>query len=313
MNKTGPGRSKERTKDQKVLLFVNPKKVHARSLQEEVLNELSCNNMRGELFSGRGKAGFNTEAGYDLAICLGGDGTVLSAARAVSPLGVPIFPVNFGTFGFIAGVQPSEWREVFGDWLNGKAVFSKRLMLELSVERKGVEILKGRCLNDVVVSSPGIARIINLQVYSSETGRKGFEKLGSYRSDGLIVSTPTGSTAYSLAAGGPIVGPELEALILTPICPFTLSNRSIVLPASETIMIEVEEEQQIGVFLTADGQVSQKLKAKDRVFLKRAPYSCLLISSGRMGFYESMRTKLKWSGGQNTPAFVDLERRQARD
>jgi len=284
------------------LLFVNPGKKHARDLRDEVLSELASNSIRGNLYSFNAKPGFDVEEGYDVAICLGGDGTVLSAARAVSPLGAPIFPVNLGTFGFIAGVQPSQWRKIFYDWLGGKAVFSQRLMLEVSVERRGEEVIRGRCLNDVVVSTPGIAKIIKLRVYSSEAGRTGFVKLGSYRSDGLIASTPTGSTAYSAAAGGPIVDPELEVLILSPICPFTLSNRSMVLPAGETIMIEIGEEQQSGAILTVDGQVTEKLKVRDRVFLKKAPYHCQLIASGRRGFYESLRTKLNWSGGQEGEA-----------
>ena len=304
MKKLSPGRTKVPTANGpgnrvlKALLFVNPKKKHARDLRDEVLGELASNGIRVDFYPFKAKPGFDTEAGYDVAICLGGDGTVLSAARAISPLGVPVFPVNLGTFGFIAGVEPSEWKEIFNRWLKGKAAFSKRLMLEVSVERRGEEVLKGRCLNDVVVSTPGIAKLINLKVYSSEAGRSGFVKLGSYRSDGLIASTPTGSTAYSAAAGGPIVDPELEALILSPICPFTLSNRSMVLPADETIMIEVGEEQQSGALLTVDGQVTEKLKVRDRVFLKKAPYPCLLIASGRRGFYESLRTKLNWSGGQ---------------
>ena len=282
-------------KIRRVILFVSPQKKHARDLRDEVIKELASHKIDIDIFSFRGKPGFNTEAGYDAAICIGGDGTVLSAARAISPLGVPIFPINLGTFGFIAGVEPSRWREAFLKWFGGNAAISKRLMLEISVERGGEEVLKGCCLNDVVVSASGIAKIINLRV-SSEVGSKNFVKLGSYRSDGLIVSTPTGSTAYSASAGGPIVDPELEALILIPICPFTLSNRPLVFPAEETVMVEVEEEQRSEVLLTVDGQVTEKLKKGDKIFLKKAPYPCRLIESGRKGFYESLRTKLNWAG-----------------
>jgi NAD+ kinase len=215
----------------------------------------------------------------------------------MSPLGVPIFPVNLGTFGFIAGVHPGEWQEVFKRWLRGKAQLSRRLMLELSVEREGRELLRGCCLNDVVIAASGIAKIINLRVSCSESGRKGFMRLGQYRCDGLIVSTPTGSTAHSVAAGGPIVDPELEALILNPICPFTLSHRPMVLSAGETLLVEVEEDQRSGVLLTVDGQVTEKLKSGDRIYLKKAPYSCLLIESGRKSFFRALRTKLAWAGG----------------
>ena len=294
MNRTSRrGNSKVR----RVILFVNREKNLARDLENEIRAELTSLNIEADTFSFKGKADFNTKAGYDIAISLGGDGTVLTVARTISPLGVPIFPVNFGTFGFIAGVQPLEWRDIFNKWLQGKAPLSRRLMLEIAVEREGVEVLRGCCLNDVVVSASGIAKIINLRVSYSETGRTGFTKLGQYRSDGLIVSTPTGSTAYSVSAGGPIVDPELEALILNPICPFTLSHRPMVLPAGETVLIEVEKEQRSGVLLTVDGQVTERLKSRDRIYLKKAPYHCLLINSGRKGFYQTLRTKLAWTGG----------------
>jgi len=292
-----PASVRKKPKVSRAILFINPQKKHTRALGDEIRKELACLGIEADTFSFKGKPGFNTEEGYDVAISLGGDGTVLSAARTISPLGVPIFPVNLGTFGFIAGVHPNEWRKIFDRWLGGKASISHRLMLEITVERGGVEVLRGYCLNDVVISASGIAKIISLRVSYSEKGRAGFEKLGIYRSDGLIVSTPTGSTAHSVAAGGPIVDPELEALILNPICPFTLSHRPMVLPARETVLVEVEEEQRSGVLLTVDGQVTEKLKGGDRVYLKKAPYYCLLISSGRSSFFQALKTKLSWTGG----------------
>ena len=287
----------KKPKVRKVILFIDNKKKHARDLATEIMGELASLKIKVDSYSFKKKPDFNTEEGYDVAISLGGDGTVLSAARTISPLGVPIFPINLGTFGFIAGVQPSEWRKVFSRWLDGKASLSQRLMVEMAVERGGAEVLQGCCLNEVVVSTSGIAKIISLRVSYSETGRAGFMKLGQYRSDGLIVATSTGSTAHSVAAGGPIVDPELEALILNPICPFTLSHRPIVLPARETVLVEVEEEQRSEVLLTVDGQVTEKLKGGDRIYLKKAPYYCRLIASGRTGFYQALRTKLSWTGG----------------
>ena len=288
------------------ILFINPKKKYAGKLADDIKEELAGLKITADTFSFKKNQFFNTEAGYDVAVSLGGDGTVLAAARIVAPLGVPIFPVNFGTFGFIAEVPPLEWREVFHRWLGGKEPHSRRLMLELAVERRGCEIFKGCCLNDVVVSSSGIAKMVSLRVSYCESGgsgRTGFMKLGSYRSDGLIVSTPTGSTAYSVAAGGPIVDPELEALIINPICPFTLSHRPMVLPAEETVLVEVEENQKSGVILTVDGQVTVKLKGGDMIYLRKAPYYCLLVASGRGGFYEALRTKLSWAGGSEGGSF----------
>ena len=284
-------------KVQRVIMFVNPQKSAALDLGEEIRNELASLNIKTDTFSFKRKPDFNTKAGYDAAISLGGDGTVLYAARTISPLGVPVFPVNLGTFGFIAGIEPDGWHEVFMRWLKGKAPVSRRLMLAITVERSGKEILKGCCLNDVVISASGIAKIINLEVSYSEKSRKSFIKLGSYRSDGLIASTPTGSTAYSIAAGGPIVDPELEALIINPICPFSLSHRPMVLPASETVLVEVEEKQRSGVLLTVDGQVTEKLKSGDRIYLEKAAYHCILIASGRKNFFEALKTKLSWTGG----------------
>ena len=270
---------------------------YARNLADQIAEELTFYKFKVDTFSLKDEHKTNVKTGYDIAISLGGDGTVLSAARAMSPMGVPVFPVNLGTFGFIAGIEPEEWRKVFEQWLDGKAPISMRLMLEMTVEREGKEIYSGCGLNDVVVSALGIAKVINLLVYYSAPGRREVMKLGRYRSDGLIVSTPTGSTAYSAAAGGPIMDPELDALVINPICAFTLSNRPIVLPAYETILVEVEEEQRSGVLLTVDGQVTEKLKSGDRVFLKKAPHHCLLVASGRTDFYETLRTKLGWAGG----------------
>ena len=289
--------SRRKPKVRRAILFINPQKQSARDLGAEIRRELASLDIEAEVFSSKGKAGFYTEAGYDVAITLGGDGTVLSAARTISPLVVPIFPVNLGTFGFITGVHPSEWKNVFSLWLDGKASLSQRLMLELRVERDGAEVLKGVCLNDVVISADGIAKIISLRASYHESGRQSFMRLGSYRCDGLIVATSTGSTAHSVAAGGPIVDPELEALVLNPICPFTLSHRPMVLPAQETILVEVEENQRSGVLLTVDGQVTEKLKGGDRLYLKKAPCHCLLVASDRTVFYEALRTKLGWTGG----------------
>jgi NAD+ kinase len=120
--------------------------------------------------------------------------------------------------------------------------------------------------------------------------------MGRYHSDGLIVATPTGSTAYSVASGGPILEPEMDAIIINPICPFTLSNRPIVLPSRETVIVEVEEEQRSGVLLTVDGQVTEPLEPGDRIYLRQASFKALLVASGRLAFYNALRTKLAWSG-----------------
>jgi NAD+ kinase len=275
---------------ERAILFINPKKEHALALGEIIRAELGRRNILCDTFPFKGDSGFSAETEYRIAFSLGGDGTVLYAARTMAPLGVPVFPVNLGTLGFIAAIHAEEWRGVFESWLLGTAELSRRLMLDAAVQRKGREVFRGICLNDVVISASGIAKIIKLRVSSGDMS------LGEYRSDGLIAATPTGSTAYSVAAGGPILDPELEALIINPICPFTLSHRPIVLPVGETVTVEVGAEQRSGVLLTVDGQITEALEPGDKILIAKAPQPALLVASGRGSFYQALRTKFSWLG-----------------
>ncbi|MDR2245442.1 MAG: NAD(+)/NADH kinase [Treponema sp.] len=285
----------------RVLLFVNFHKAGALVLADEIKEELGRLRIESVVYRFEDRADLSPRSGFDIAVSLGGDGTVLYTARVVSPHDIPILPINLGTLGFIAAVRPDEWLVVFRKWLAGTVCVSRRLMLDLTVERRGKTTIRAVCLNDAVISSSGIAKIVRLTV-SADTGGGdgsgcgGLMRLGHYRSDGLIVATPTGSTAYSVAAGGPIVDPEIEAVIINPICPFTLSNRPIVVPAHETVIVEVEAEQRSGVLLTVDGQTSELLEPEDRILIRNAPFRTRLIASGRKAFYTALRTKLNWSG-----------------
>ena len=284
----------------RALLIVNLKKEHSRDWGKKIETELRSRGIKTHSFFFDGQGDFKANGEYDCCFSLGGDGTVLYAARTLAPLGVPIFPVNLGSLGFIAAIHPEEWVQVFDAWLRGEAVLSRRLMLDVRVERQGKTIKRETCLNDAVISALGIARLIGLGVESlSEWGGSPI-RLGHYRSDGLIVATPTGSTAYSGAAGGPILDPELAAVIINPVCPFTLSNRPMVVPAHETVIVELESEQRSGIILTIDGQVAESLEPRDRIYIRRAPRDALLIASDREGFYNALRTKLNWSGGSLT-------------
>jgi NAD+ kinase len=285
----------------KVLLIVNLHKPNARILADEISAELGRREIEVKVFIFDEKLSFNAGDGFDAAFSLGGDGTVLQAARNMAPLGVPILPVNLGTLGFIAAVHPNEWNDVFTRWTRGMIGMSRRLMLEVQVERGGRVIARGVCLNDAVISASGIAKLIRLQV-GSETPRE-YISLGHYRSDGLIVATPTGSTAYSVAAGGPIMDPEIAAIIINPICPFTLSNRPMVVPAHETVIVDVDAEQRSGVLLTMDGQMTEALEPDDRIYVRQAPYLAQLIASDRENFYKVLRTKLNWPGAASEAAF----------
>jgi NAD+ kinase len=239
---------------------------------------------------------------FDIGMSLGGDGTVLFAARALAPLGTPVLPVNLGTLGFVAGVLPEHWEEAFAEWEAGKAVVSRRLMLNVNVEREGRTVFEGACLNDAVVSASGIAKLIRLEAEAETAGGEHID-LGRFRSDGLIIATPTGSTGYSAAAGGPVADPEMELVIINPICPFTLSNRPIVLPSGDRVIITVEQEQRNSVLLTVDGQITEPLEPGDRVITSQAPYRAQLVASGRGVFYRALRTKLGWSGGTSHAAY----------
>jgi len=227
----------------------------------------------------------------DFAISLGGDGTVLSTARMLSRFGVPIFPVNLGSFGFITEVGAEDWREDLSQFLEGKLPVFGRLMFQVQVLRKELVVFQESALNEAVISGGGISKLLRLNV-SLRNG-----SLGLYRADGMIIATPTGSTAYSLAAGGPILQPELEAIILNPICPFTLSHRPIVLPGWEEVCVRVDEGQRTSVILTIDGQLDFPLLEGDDIRVSAAPFKAQILCSHKRSFYEVLKHKLNWSGG----------------
>ena len=277
----------------KVLLVINSRKDDVQSVKRSIL----------ELMKGRGietvSLDFSTHAsaedlsGVDLAISLGGDGTLLSCARMLAPREVPILAVNMGDFGFITEVSKSELSDTLEKVLQGTLGVSETLMLSVEVQRQGTPSASFLGLNEAVIGIKGISRMIRLKIFMSDT------YMGRYRADGVIVATPTGSTAYSMAAGGPILHPEMEAFILTPICPFTLSNRPMVVPANEILRVEVEEPQKVEAVLTIDGQESFLLQPRDCVLIRRAPSKARIVHTDRRSFYEVLRTKLNWAGEPN--------------
>lgn len=229
----------------------------------------------------------------DLAVSLGGDGTVLYTARLLSAAAIPILAVNLGSIGFITEVARDEWKTALEEYESGRLGISERLLLKVTLEREGQCIASYYGLNDAVISASGISKLVKLEVSLGPTS------LGQYRADGVVVATPTGSTAYSLAAGGPILYPEMEALVLTPICPFSLSNRPVVISSRETVQVLVEPEQRSEINLTVDGQNTHDLKKRDVVRICRSPFSVPIIRSNRRTFYEVVRSKLNWTGGPN--------------
>ncbi len=230
------------------------------------------------------------EAGEaDFALVLGGDGSVLSAARRLAPLGLPLLGINVGKFGFLTEGAAENFEDVLTDVLEGRFEVAERIMLHCTLYRDGEAMLETPGLNDAVVSRTALSRIMTIDL------RVNGDRVTTYRADGLIVSTPVGSTAHSLAAGGPIMHPEMGALLVTPICPHTLSNRPLLLPSNATLTISTPDFAEPPA-LTVDGQVSQTLTETDRVELKRFEKPLLLIRTGRNTFFETLRNKLDWRG-----------------
>lgn len=230
-------------------------------------------------------------AGRDLIVSLGGDGTVLYAARVAAPLGIPILPVNLGRLGFIAEIGVAEWPSAIAAWSRGELPVSERIMLAVEAWRDGERVASFRAMNDATVSAQGIAKLIGFGI------RLGSSTSVRYRADGVIIATPTGSTAYNLAAGGPVLHPEMEAMIVNPVNPFTLSNRPLVVPASEAVEIIIEEGRRTSAMLTIDGQETFALRPGDRIRASGAPQKALIHVSEGFAFYELLRSKLAWSGG----------------
>jgi NAD+ kinase len=222
----------------------------------------------------------------DVIVVLGGDGTLLSVARAVGDLGVPILGVNLGGLGFLTATTLEEMMPALEAFLDGQMVVEERMMLGARVRRSGASDREFFALNDVVIMKSAMSRIIDLSV--SVDG----QLATAYRADGLIISTPTGSTAYSLSAGGPILFPTMDALVLTPIASHTLTNRPIVLPGTQRIQVTLLTNQE--VMLTLDGQVGFGLRERDSVEVAQAAPRIRLMRFPHKHFFSVLRTKLKW-------------------
>ena len=222
-----------------------------------------------------------------LVIVLGGDGTLLAAARAVGRREVPVLGVNLGGLGFMAAVKVEELYPVLEDALRGELRIGLRRTLHCELMRDGREVAAYEALNDVVLSKASIARMIDLETHVDA------QLVCVYKADGLVVSTPTGSTAYSLSAGGPIVFPSVDCLCLTPISPHTLTNRPVIVPAKSVIRIRNRASDD-EAYLTIDGQVGKPLRRDDVVVCRSSDYSIHLVRPPQLRFFDVLREKLKW-------------------
>ena len=225
--------------------------------------------------------------GCDLLMVLGGDGTLLSAARAIGRREIPLFPVNLGGLGFLTAITIDEVFPELERAFRGEHRIAKRKLLSTEVVRGKEVIASYDALNDAVLTKASIARMIDLQAFADE------QFVANYKADGLIISTPTGSTAYSLAAGGPIIFPSVPAICMTPICPHMLTNRPVILPETSVIRI-VSRAPDESVFLTIDGQTGNPIREGDTIVCRSSDYALHLVRPPRMMFFDVLRQKLKW-------------------
>src|SRR3984957_6144081 len=226
-------------------------------------------------------------ARVDLLIVLGGDGTLLAAARTVHGPNLPILAVNLGGPGFLTSVTLDELYPVLESVLAGKHRTTDRMMLDAKIVHQNKPAVVQCALNDAVANKAALARMLDFDV--SVDG----SHVGRYRADGLIVATPTGSTAYSLAAGGPIIHPALDAFVITPICPHMLTNRPLVVPDTARVELDFVEVGEQG-FLTLDGQIGFQLEPKDRVVITKSASKVQFVNPPRLTYYEILRSKLRW-------------------
>lgn len=223
----------------------------------------------------------------DLIMVLGGDGTMIATARMVGDSEVPVLGVNYGGLGYLAEFRIEELYSALESILADKYRLDKRVMLAVELLRGEEEITRNRVLNDVVINKSALARIIEIETYLNN------QFVNSFRADGLIVSTPTGSTAYNLSAGGPVIYPSMNAIVITPICPFTLSNRPIVVPDDAVIELCLKTRNE-DVALTLDGQVGFPLQFDDKIVIRKSRTTFNLIQPMNRNYFEVLRTKLRW-------------------
>jgi len=223
----------------------------------------------------------------DLLLVLGGDGTMIATARMIGDQEVPVLGVNFGGLGYLAEFRIEELYSALESILTGQFRLDKRVMLHVDLQRGEDAVTRHRVLNDVVINKSALARIIEIEAYLND------QFVNSFRADGLIISTPTGSTAYNLSAGGPVIFPSMNAIVITPICPFTLSNRPIVVPDDAVIELRLKTDKE-EVALTLDGQVGFPLRVDDRVLIRKSRTTINLIQPSNRNYFDVLRDKLRW-------------------
>ena len=223
----------------------------------------------------------------DFVVVLGGDGTMLAAARAVATAGIPILGVNLGSLGFMTEIRQEELEATLDALAQKKVAMDVRAMLHCQLERGGKCVENYDALNDIVVNKAALARIVDFDVHVNQ------QFVSNYKADGIIVATPTGSTAYSLAAGGPILAPNVDAFVITPVSPHALTNRPLVVPDTSEIVVSVKQTQE-EAYLTVDGQTGVPLRKGDRLICRKSKHTIKLLHLAERKFFDVLRSKLKW-------------------
>jgi NAD+ kinase len=257
-------------------------------LEEKGCQPLVESQLAGHIGFDKGVSSDEIREQAELVVVLGGDGTLISVARLMSGKDVPILGVNLGSLGFLTETTVDEMYPRLEKCLEGNPRVSERMMLEVTVNRGGHVIEKTYVLNDVVINKGALARIVDLETKVNR------HFLTTFKADGLIVSTPTGSTGYSMSAGGPIIHPLMSCIVITPICPHTLTNRPIVVTDESVISVTIAASFDEKVYLTLDGQVGFELYEGDSVEVRKALKTTALVMSKTRDYFEVLRTKLKW-------------------
>lgn len=227
----------------------------------------------------------------DCLFVLGGDGTFLSAARWIGDNQIPVLGIKFGEVGFLAEQYEKNLFTSAESIIKGDFSIQQRMRLLVRVLRDNKEVIRETALNDIVINKGAIARLAEINTYIDN------DYLTTYKADGLIISTPTGSTAYSLAAGGPILHPDVPGIIITPICPFTLTNRPLIVPVKAVIKIEISKKA-TDIMLTVDGQTGVEIDSKDSIIIEKWPHPVNMIQLNNQNYFDILKSKLKWSGSR---------------
>ena len=227
-------------------------------------------------------------SGPELLVVIGGDGTLLAAARLLGGRPVPILAINHGGLGFLTEVMLPELYLELEKVLAGEYATDRRVMLDARLLRGSDVVAAQRALNDVVLNKGTLARIVELEIHVND------QHVSTFRADGLIIATPTGSTAYNLSAGGPIVHPDMSAMLVTPICSHTLANRPLVLPGRARVTVRLKSAREEGVYMTVDGQIGVEMEAGDRLEVGPSSEEVLLVAPEGKNYFDVLRDKLKW-------------------